>query len=245
MRYAKDMNGKFSPWVRKYQIGETISNLGAPLVAMVANDAGLKLATTTTITNMIGISLSNTLPISNAALTYVTAQQTDFPTNKAERLVSVCVNPYAVYSMLFSGGATDGTALTEYDVTTASTDGLTVTTGDSWTSPEFDEGTVFFWKGANAGQFRKITSTSATAATVTVAFESDIVVGDVALRIPYTPCQSTTVQLTSNVLNANAAIAVGTGANMRCVELHMLDLGGDPDKTRSSGVFFPASHFFR
>jgi hypothetical protein len=110
---------------------------------------------------MIGVNV-------DAAGTYVTAQQSD--NSDTARLTSIIINPDAVWKMLMSGGSTEGTALALQTVTTASTDGLAVTTATTWTGTEFDEGVTWGFEGANAGKARKITSTSSTAGTVTVAF---------------------------------------------------------------------------
>lgn len=208
MEFAYSFSGN-SAIRRLYQVAATVSNAGVPLLAPTANDAGLPQATTTAAADVVGVAADTA--------TYVTAQQTDG--TSAQRRVGVLINPDAVWSMLLSGGATENTALTQYDVTTASSDGLTVTTGDNWSSPTFDEGTVWGYTGANMGAFRKITSVSTAAATVTVAFDYDTVIGDIFLRAPYTPFQSTAVQLTTNLYQANAAIAVGTGGPWRVIEM--------------------------
>lgn len=219
MNYAYDLAGAHSvPVLKKYQVAASNSVLGLPYLIPAANGAGVVLATTTGAADAIGVNV-------DAAGTYVTAQQSD--NSDTARLTSIIINPLAVYRMLLSGGATEGTALTLYDVTTASAAGTAVTTGDDWTSPEFDEGTVWGYDGANAGKARKITSTSSTAATVTVAFPLDTVVGDNFLRCPYNPGQTTTIQLTTALTQADASIAVGTGAPFRVVELVLNDIGGN------------------
>lgn len=219
--------------MRKYQVNATLANAGIPVTIPVGNGAGVVAATTTSATDMVGVT--------SDTATYVTAQQTDG--TSAERLVSVNINPTAVYSALMSGGAAEGTALTLYDITTASTDGLTITTGDAWNSPTFDEGVVWGYSGANAGQARKITSVSATAGTVTVAFDYDTVVGDNFLRAPYWPCQTTAVQLTTNLYQVDASIAVGTGAEFTVVELILNHIGAD-GRTKSYAFIYSRDHVF-
>lgn len=211
MEARKILSGKLR--TEKMQVAATVSNRGIPMLIPAANGAGLAQATTTGAADMVGINLDT--------VTYVTAQQTDG--TSAERIVEVITNPDLVMAALLSGGATEDTALTQYDITTATTDGLDVTTGDDWSSPEFDEGAVWGYDGANAGQVRKITSTSTTAATPTVAFDNNHQVGDNFLRAPYWPGQSTTVQLSTNLYQADASIAVGTGAAFRCYALEARD----------------------
>ena len=226
--FVYDLTGNTSPFVKKMVIGATFSQAGILAETPDANQAGVTPPATTTAADIAGITTDTA--------TYVTAQQTDG--TSANRGVSVVMNPYGAYRFLMSGGAGDGTALTLYDVTTAAADGLSVTTGDDWTSPQFDEGVIWGYDGANATQARKITSTSATAATVTVAFDQDTVVGDNFLRAPYWPGDATalTLQFNTNLHQADASIAVGTGAPATIIELELYDLSGE-GRTKSTVLF--------
>lgn len=226
--FVYDLFGQTSPHVKKYAIGATFLHAGVLVEAPNAGDAGVTPCSTTAAADVVGISYDTA--------TYVTAQQTDG--TSAARVVSVAVNPFAVYRFLMSGGATEGTALTLYDVTTASTDGLAVTTGDDWTLPQFDEGVLWGYDGANTKQMRKITATSATAATVTVALDYDTVVGDNFLRAPYWPHDTTakTVQFTTNLYQADASIAVGTGCAAVIHDLELYD-GSESGRTHSAVLF--------
>lgn len=230
MELAYTMSGA-APLLKKYQVNATTSTVGVPLLIPAAGNAGVVLATTTGAADMVGVNIDTA--------TYVTAQQTDG--TSAQRQVTLIVNPDAVWRMKMSGGAANNTALTLYDVTTASTDGLAVTTGDDWTSPQFDEGYVWGYDGANAGAARKITSTSATAATVTVAFDRDTVVGDNFLRCPYSPIQGITIQLTTTLDQADASIAVATGAGFKTVELILKDFTDD-GRANSYVLAVPTDH---
>lgn len=230
MRLAYTMSGG-NQCIKKFQIAASVTTRGIPLLIPAADGAGLALSTTTSLADMVGVSYDTA--------TYVTAQQTDG--TSAERTVSVIINPDAVWSALLSQGATLGTALTLYAVTTASATGLVVTTGGDWSSPQMDEGTVWGYDGANAKQARKITSTSTTAATVTVAFDQDTVVGDNFLRAPYWPTQSTALQLTTNLDGADASIAVGTGGGAKCVELLLGDQAVS-GRTDSWVLWIPTDH---
>lgn len=232
MEAAYAINGS-KHHVKKYQIGATVANVGVPLLVPAASGAGVVLATTTGAANMVGCNLDTA--------TYVTAQQTDG--TSAERTVSIVVNSDMVYKALLSGAAAEGTALTLFDVTTASTDGLAITTGDAWNSPTYDEGVVWGYDGANPGQARKLTSVSATAGTVTVAFDRDTVVGDNFLRAPFWPTGTTTAQLTTNLYQVDASIAVGTGAEFECIELTLNDLN-ENGRTNSYVFLVSRSHWF-
>lgn len=234
MELAYTLNGG-APKMKRYQIGVTSNTTGVPYTIPAANTPGVVIATTTGATDMVGCNV-------DASGTYVTAQQTD--NSSPERTCNFVISPDAVWRMLLSGGATENTALTLYPVTTASTDGLTVTTGGEWSNPTYDEGHVWGYDGANAKQARKITSVSSTAGTVTVAFRYDTVVGDNFLRCPYTPMQGATIQLSTLLTQADASIAVGTGAPFRTVELILNDINGD-GRTNSYVLAASNSHALR
>jgi len=202
MDYAFAFSGG-SPIIKKFQIGEAMADGGVPVVVGGAGNAGLSLAATTTASDLVGIT-------SNDQATLVTAQQTD--NSDPGREISVTVNPDAVYRARLSGGATSGTDLATFTVTTASTTGLVVTAG-VFDSPTLDEGTIHCISGANVGITRKITSVSATAATVTVAFPNDINVGDQFIAVPYSPGEDQFVQLTSDLTQLDASVAVDTDNN--------------------------------
>ncbi len=171
---------------------------------------------------------------------YTTTQGTG--SSSAERLVSVIINPFAVWSGKMSGGATEDTALALQTVTTASSGGTAVTTAASWTSTvEYADGVTWGYVGANAGRFRKITSTSSTAGTVTVPFDTAISVGDTFLRAPHYPMFGTTIQLTTNLYQVNSIISVGTGAPYKCIELRLRD-STDSGVTNSFVLFISNSH---
>lgn len=234
MDYAYDLFGGHAPLLRKFQVNASVAYVGVPLLAPGADNGGVVLATTTGAADMVGCNLD--------LATYATAQQTASADPAA--LVTLIIGPGAVWKALMSGGATEGTALSLRAVTTASTTGLAVTTAESWSSPTYDEGTVFGYDGANAGIVRKITSVSSTAGTVTVAFPNDTVVGDNFIRVPYNPLQTVTVQLTTNLYQADASIAVGTGAALRTVELQCRDQGQD-GRTNSYVLFISDNHIFK
>lgn len=232
MRFHSTWSGR-SMILKKYQIAADSTVVGVPKLIPAADTAGVAVATTTSLADMVGITTDTA--------TYVTAQQTDG--SSAERTVTLIVNPDAMFWALMSQGATLGTALSLRAVTTASADGLTVTTGESWTATEYDEGAVWGYDGANAGQIRKITSTSATAGTVTVAFDQDTVVGDNFIRVPWWPLQSTKMQLTANLDGADASIAVGTGAEAKPVEF-VYGTAANNGCTDSWVIWIPTDHVF-
>ncbi len=206
-----------APVIKKYQVNATVANAGIPLLIGGAGEAGLDLPSTTALNDAVGVNLDTA--------TYVTAQQTDG--TSAERTVSVIINPDAILSARLSGGATTGTALTSQSVDTASTDGLAVTAGD-YSTTTMDEGTIWCYSGANAGQKRKITSVSTTAATVTVAFDYDIAVGDQFLNANISVMDVPTPTLTSDFLEFDASAAAASNtAELAIIELLLRDAGDD------------------
>ena len=224
MEWAYSLHPTTAPLVKKYQIDATVAEIGVHLLIDTAGEAGLNRGTTTSAADMVGVNLDTA--------TYVTAQQAALD---AERKVSVIVDPSAVWRTRLSGGAAENTALALQAVTTATTDGLDVTTAAEWSNPTFDEGVAWGYDGANAGQVRKITAVSGTAATLTVAFESDHQVGDNFLRAPYWYNATTAVQLTTLLTQADASIAVATGAEFVVLDMILRDLS---EEGRTSSFIF-------
>lgn len=229
MEFSRLLSGG-APTIKKYQVAASVSVLGIPLLAAADATAGLALATTTSLVDMAGINLD--------LATYGTAQVAG---GTPEALVSVIINPDAVLKIFMSGAATAGTAETTRAETTGSATGLTVTTGNTWNSPETDEGSIWGVSGANAGQLRKITSTGATSATVTVAFANDIAIGDAFGFAPVSPMTLQTITLTSDLaeFRQDVAVATNTGA-MVCIELRPNNWLGTPG--RPFGLFVARDH---
>ena len=234
MEWAYALGPNTTPFKMLFQVSETMATAGVPVLVPAAGTAGVPLASATASANMVGVTLDT--------VTYVTAQQT--APAVAERRVNVIINPDAVWEMLMSGGAAEGTALALQAITTATTDGLDVTTGATWTSPQYDEGAVFGFDGANAGQIRKITATDATSATVTVPFDNDHAVGDNFIRVPWWPLSTNRINLTTLLTEARADIAVATGATLRCIEIRNGDLSNE-GRTKSYVLAVSDDHQLR
>ncbi len=231
-----EFSGLFSgsaPVIKKYQIGEAMANSGVPVLVGGAGKAGLVLAATTTASDLLGVTL-------DSQATLVTAQQSD--NSDPARLVSVVVNPDAYYKVLLSGGATADTALTIGTVDTASTTGLDVNTEVDYSN--FDEGSIFGYKGANVAILRKIGVGDATDATVVVAFPNDIAVGDVFVHVPYAAGENQFVQLTSDFVQLDASATVDTdNNNFRVIELRMKDFS-EVGVNNSHAIIVPFDHLF-
>ena len=202
--------------VRGFQINEAMATAGVPVTVAADNGSGVSLASTTAAADMIGVTL-------NPQATLVTAQQTD--NSDPERLVRTITNPFAVFRALMTQGATASTAITQRTVTTASATGLILTTGDNFTFA--DEGTMWGYTGANAGIVRKISVGDATNADTTVAFPSDLSVGDVFLAIPLSTMRRTGVQLNTNLDQVDISATVNTNTNFNPYALLLRDSSDD------------------
>jgi len=216
MELAYTLHGA-APKVKSFQVAATVSNVGVPLLIPVGGGAGLAAATATSCADMVGVTLDTA--------TFATAQNTDGSDPAA--IVKVIINPDAVWRIKLSGSATTGTVLTAQTEDTGSTTGLLVTTGFDYSSPQVDEGTIWGLAGANQGKVRKITTTSTTAATVTVAFPLDIAIGDTFLHVPYHAIQSPTITLTSDFLELDASVALTASAAELVPIESIFDAAGD------------------
>lgn len=221
MEFQGDLSGTSTAFIRRYQVAATKATAGVPVLVPVAGGSGVVVATTTGTANSVGV----TIDTSNAnrrgqvvgTTTYVTAQQTDAA--DTERAVGVIINPFAVYSLLMSGGAAEGTALQLFTAVSGGSDGLTIVMDDSVASPQMADGTCYCLSGANAGMARKITSTATTTATFVVAWPRDVAANDTFVIAPYSDLFGITVQLTTLLTQADAAIVVGTGAALKPIEM--------------------------
>ena len=214
MEYQYDLTGGSSAVIKKYQVAATNTTIGVPYLVPAGSGSGIVLGTTTGAAKAVGVNI-------DAAGTYVTAQQTD--SAETERLTSIILSPFAVYSLLMSGGAANGTAMVLHTAASGGSDGLTIVSDVNTDSPELDEGTCFCIAGANVGVARKITSNSTTTMTFTVAWPRDVAAGDLFVVAPYNPLQGITLQLTTTLDQADSSIAVGTGAAFKTVELKFND----------------------
>lgn len=226
--FAYDLYGSI-PVIKKFQFGVTLTAVGIPFTVPAAGTAGVVIGTTTGATDLVGMSLDQGtvanlvtgVSLAGTQSTYSTTQGSG--TSSAERAVSLIINPFAVWSWKMSGGATENTVLALQTVTTASAGGTAVTTAAEWSNPTYDEGITWGYTGPNAGRMRKVTSVSSTAGTLTIPLDYATVVGDTFLRAPYWPMQTVTIQLSTLLTQADASIAVGTGAPFRVTEMLLRD----------------------
>lgn len=235
MELAYVMNGG-APLIKKYQIGEAMATAGVPVEIGAVTDDGILLVETTTALDTIGVTL-------DTQDTLVTAQQGD--NSDPSRLVSVIVNPDAVFRARLSGGAASGTALTAQTVTTASADGLDVTTGFDYSSPTMLGGVVWGATGANTNIARKVTSVAATLVALQTALPVDTVVGDTFYNANVTlqPANAF-VQLTTTLDELDATSAYDTdNNNFRVIDLELRD-DADGGGTHSFAFINVFDHLF-
>lgn len=202
-----------APVIKKYKMAA--GHAAGIIVLVPAADAtGLSTSTTTSVADGVGLTMDAIL-FAGAPVSYSTTQ------GDVEHLQSVIINPDAVLEALLVGSAANAVLETR-TVGTASANGLTVvgTTGDTDpSSPDMDEGTVWYSVGSNGSASRKITSTTTTlTVTVIVPFAANRI-GDKYHTIDYTP-GTTGVTFGTNLLNVRGDIAA-TGATMRCVDLNL------------------------
>lgn len=213
MRFAYSLAGN-APVVKKYQIGETFNAgiVGIPVEYPTLSDTdGVLMCETNSVVDTLGVSLDN-------PGTRQTAQQSD--NTDPARLVSVIVNPSAVWRARLSGGATSGTALTAQSNTAASTDGLTITTTAN--NSAYDDGVAWGYTGANANILRKITAVTTTSTPI-VAFPFDLAVGDTFMFCTFGPGEDAGIQLTTDLDEFDATADLQTTDNMRCLDFFQWD----------------------
>lgn len=232
MRYIHDWNGNQVPIIRKYQVGEDMANAGVPVeVPTLANTDGVLLCATTTCADCLGVTL-------DAQDDRQTAQQTDDA--DPQRLVSVVVNPNAIFRGLLSGGATRNTALTLFDETAGDLTGLLVTAA---IGTAYDDGYCWGFDGANMGHVRKITAVDGSTAVPIVAFPKDIAIGDNFLAFTAGPGELAGFQLCTTLDQINATADLQGTDNFRIVSAHF-KAQGDEGRTRSAVDFVIFDHLF-
>lgn len=203
--------------IKKYKMA---AGHAAGIVVLVpaAGATGLSTSTTTSFADAVGVTM-DAIVAQGSPVAYSTVQ------GAVEYLQSVIINPDAIFRALLVGSAANA-ALERRTVGTASADGLTVvgTTGDTDpSSPDMDEGTVWYSSGANGGASRKITSTTTTlTVTVVMPFAANRV-GDKYHTIDYTP-GTKSVTMSTDLKNVRGDLAA-TGAAAYCVDLELLGAG--------------------
>lgn len=223
MQPVKRLDGSTSFHLMDFKISASVIQDQA-VIASTADSGGgyITDATTTSLVDFVGsvAGASSFNPHGGGAgtLTFSSTQ------GDTEGLVRVYITPDIIYRARMCGGAT---VLDLQTVTnaTASSAGTTITAADT-PENDLDDGTVWCLSGANAGLSRKTTTfTANTSAVVTVPFPRTIAVGDTFAFVPYSPCVTVAIQLTTDLVHADATIAFGTGGTARPVELVLNGVG--------------------
>jgi hypothetical protein len=180
-------------------------------------------SSTTSVTDMLGVLVD--AASSNAAPTKEPGTLL-FATTGLENIARLDVNPFAIYRFQIAGTAVTGTALTAVSPaqiltnTTLSAGGTVVTGGAPISTIDMSGGLIKGKSGNNAGSVRKmVTQVNSVSVTVGIAFVNPVAVSDVYIRVPYSRA-CITIQLTNtDFIQANGAIAFGTGAAFRVVNV--------------------------
>lgn len=234
MEFAYDLSGGSTAIVKKYQVAATNTTIGRPYLKTADGGTGVVLATVSGAVDYVGVNL-------DAAGTYVTAQQTD--NSDTARLTSLIINPHGIFRARMCGGAANE-ALTAGTETTGSSSGLVVTvSGIDPNSPDMNEGVVWGYTGANAGKARRIITTSANVANVTVAFPYDIAIGDKFLFTALSPTRTILAQFTTDMTMLDVSATLSGDATVITVEMILGDQSGS-GTTESYGFIQFADSLF-
>ncbi len=224
--------GGGTPVLKRYQVDQTFSVAGIPALESASGEAGVDLGTTTGCADLLGFSLDTA--------TKYTSQQT----GTAAQLLTVIVNPDAVWRGRMSGSATEGTALRLYTVSTESTDGLSVVTDNDPNSPDLADGIVWGYSGGNVGQQRKITTTGSNDATVEIPFDNTLAVGDTFLMYNRYIADIAGVVLTAALWELSSAVAENaSGAEFRLFDAELGDINHE-GRDKSYALLVSSDHAF-
>src|SRR5512147_2235607 len=163
-----------APILKKLKLGASVSTAGIPIIADASNDYGECIPCTTT-------SFADTYGVAIDTGTYTTTKAATM----VEGVVTVIVNPDAVYKARMSGTSTTGADLVHLEPSGQNTAGTTIADTEVG-SASTAGGTVWGISGANVGHSRIITTfNSGTSIVVTVPFPSTIETTDVYAQCPY------------------------------------------------------------
>lgn len=155
---------------RKMKLGAAMADMGIVMIGGAGTSLGVIPSTATSFANAYGLAIDEG--------TYSTT-----PAAGAEGLVTVDIRPDAIIRALLSGAATEGTALTILQNTSAST---TVLSDADVGTADLDGGMVWGLSGGNKGESRGITAwSSATSLTITVTFPNTMATTDEYLATPF------------------------------------------------------------
>lgn len=228
---VKNLYGIASEFYNRYIIsdpgGDRVLHAGVPVLREDINtEAGeVQPASVGVLTGAIGLAAAD--------VTYSTTQAdmsaVDMRFGRSDALgrsVGVIIQPHGVHRFRVSGGAQSGMVLSNTPPATilvnsaANAGGLLVSDVNVGTVDQ--RGGLLIGKtGANSGFSRRITAHTANVSVgVTVPFPYPIAVGDQFYRVPFSKaCQ--TVQLTTQLDEADGTIAYGTGGAAAVLTLYV------------------------
>lgn len=206
---------------RKYLIGASFAQPGIIACGDADTPDALIPCTTTTAVDSLGLTLD-------------TATYSATPAFGATGIVTVAYRPGSILEFRACGGATEGAALAVLTETAgdATPDTITATLP---TSNSMVGGTVFRYAGSDSDTALKdsrpiLTHTSTTSLALAFDLDTAIAIGDKFLMVPWTIYPgdgtdtsdgNTNVQFTTNLYEADATIATGTGAVCAVYDLIM------------------------
>ena len=196
--------------VKKYKMAAAHA-VGILVIRGAEGATGLTTSTTTGAADTVGVTLDQGIYQGNT-IAYSTTQ------GDPEAVYSVCVNPDLVLRALLVGTAASGVMPTSI-ITTAASNGLTLTSTTAaadFSSPDCDEGMVWYTSGGNANASRVVTGTAATVITVVMPFAANAV-GDTFLVTPLQVAFTNQLTFSTNLQNVRGDLAP-TGAVVATVD---------------------------
>lgn len=211
--------------LRKFQAGTTLSTAGIPVIGSGAASADLlsvePMAANGALTGgVVGITKDTTGTVAATGIT-----------DSAELLVTVETRPDAIVRAKMNNGTTEDTALAIGTTTGASATGV-VATGVT----TIDDGAIWGYKGANAGEVRRADD---AVGGVSVNFPNAIAIGDEFLVAAGYPCAHVAagngfVQLSTNLTQVDATQADADNDNFIIYDL----LTADDSEDGESNSFY-------
>lgn len=213
-----------APVKKRYKVGVTMTTAaGIPIMVATTADAGvifLPATAITAVTDCVGVTLD-------------TAAYSTTQSSTVEGLITVIINPDAVWRLHASGGAGAGVVLPVTTNDVANAGGTVIDkTGAAGSGDDdvinFLRGTGFATSGNNKGQSRVVTVSGSTTCTVLVPFTNTIAVGDEFIFVPWEVAGAlgNLVWLTTNLDEARtnvAAASVGMTCGVVDIEMDMSD----------------------
>ena len=219
-----------APVKKRFRVNAAMTTIaGVPVMLGTSANAGLVLTGVNSGTDIVGVTLD-------------TSAYTTTPTaTSPEGIITVVINPDAIYRMKMAANGTAGTQLTLTTNATANSGGTAVVSTSGYpdpNSPDMIEGTMICVSGGNKGQTRTLTTTVTNTATTTVAFLNAIAVGDEFIFVPWnlTSSLNNTARLTTNFAEVVQSTAGGVGVAFGLTDLE-IDFADTTSARRNSFLY--------